>query len=79
MTEQVDVLIDQAREVAAAVGDRTMFGRVYQALVVERQKVLAVQDLVRGTDGEWVAGDAFGGLAGKIQDLVAPLDRVDSP
>jgi len=72
------VLIDQAREVAAAVGDRTMLSRVYQALVIERQKVLAVQDLVRDTDGKWVDGDAFSGLAGKIQHLVGPLDRVDS-
>ena len=79
MTERVDVLIDQAREVAAAAGDRTMFGRVYQALVLERQKICAVQALLKGADGEWIDGDAFGGLAGKIQDIVVPLDRADSP
>jgi len=79
MTEHVDALIDSAHEVAAAVGDRTLFGRVYQALVAERQKVLAVQKLVQDADGEWLDRDAFDGLAGRIQDAVAMHDRVDTP
>lgn len=79
MTESVDLLIEQVRDVAAAAGDRTMFGRVYQALVAERQKVVAVQSLVRDSDGVWVDGDAYDGLAGKLRTLVGPNDLAASP
>lgn len=44
--------------------------RLRERAVIAERKLDAVRALVQDTDGNWLRGDDFGGLAGAIQEVV---------